>query len=221
MINLIEFLPVIIIVLFILKTLKNLKGNDKKTQIFKKNEKTDLTILDEEKLKSQIPPLPQSYQEIIEKNIWSKLLNFHESKGLKYGAYETDKYVELIMPIEDNNPRFYFQMIQGNCLYFKVSIIENFPVEVTTDLFILTTHFNNALNFGTLLVNSNNREVIYSLKNELDFYSTFPEKIERDISNHYTVSLDIYWAFNKYLNEREDPAFIFADFMEMIDKKEL
>jgi hypothetical protein len=214
-----EFLPVLIFVLFIIKSFQNVSKNNKKTQILKKNDH-DLTLLEEEKLKSQIPPLPQSYQEIIEKNIWSKLLNFHESKGLKYGAYETDKYVELIMPIEDNNPRFYFQMIQGNCLYFKVSIIENFPVEVTTDLFILTTHFNNALNFGTLHVNANNREVIYSLKNELDFYSTFPEKIERDISNHYTVSLDIYWAFNKYLNEREDPAFIFAEFMEMINKKE-
>jgi hypothetical protein len=188
---------------------------------FKKNEENDPTILDEEKIISQIPHLPKSFQEIIEKNVWSKLLNLHESKGWKYGVFEAEKYVEFIGPIEENNLKHYFHMIHDNCLHFKVRLIENFPVEVTTDLFILTTHFNNSLVDGILTVNVKDRGVVYTIKNELDLYSNFPEKIERDLSLHYFISQDIFWAFNKYLNEREDPAFIFAEFMEMINKKEL
>jgi len=193
---------------------------------FKRNKGKDLTIFDESKIKSKIgkfsktPYLQKSYPEIIEKNVWEELIKLHKSKGWSYGVFETEKYVETVFPIEEDHPKHYFQMIYNDCLHFRIRIIEDFPVDVTTDLFILTTHFNNNLYHGILSVNVNNRGVDFTIKNELEFYSTFPDKIERDLSNHYYISKDIFWTFNKYLNERDDPAFVFAEFIERIKEKE-
>ena len=193
----------------------------------KKNSKIDYTKLNEEEMKSKVGkfteylPHKVSYPEHIEKTVWNDLLKLNKSKGWKYGVFETEKYIETVFPIQENIPRYYYQMIYENQLNFRVILIEDFPVELTTDLFVLTTHFNNALSHGSIIVNVNDRSVIYSIKNELDLYATFPDKIDRDLSNHYYISQDLFWGFDKYLNDRDDPAFIFADFMEMIQERDL
>lgn len=193
---------------------------------FKKKSLIDFTQLNEEEMKSKVGkfteyrPRQMSYPEHIEKTVWNELLKFNKSKGWKYGVFETEKYIETVFPIKENIPRHFFQMIYDDGLYFRVVLIEDFPIEATTDLFILATHFNNALSSGSITVNVKDRGVSYTIKNELDFYAAFPDKIERDISNHYFISQDILWAFEKYLNDKEDPAFIFADFMEMIQERD-
>ena len=44
--------------------------------------------------------------------------------------------------------------------------------------------------------------------------------IEAQTSRHYATSKDVYWAFNKLLNEQEEPALIMADLIRMKDEKD-
>jgi hypothetical protein len=47
----------------------------------------------------------------------------------------------------------------------------------------------------------------------------YPADKHRYTKLHYDSSIDVFWAFNKLIEEREDPAIIIADLLKK--KKEL
>lgn len=43
----------------------------------------------------------------------------------------------------------------------------------------------------------------------------FPEKIELDFARHYQISKDVYWAFQKFVSEREEPVIIIGELINI------
>jgi len=47
----------------------------------------------------------------------------------------------------------------------------------------------------------------------------YPVVIYSLIKNHFDVSKDVKWAFDKMIAENEEPALIMADFMKRVNEK--
>ena len=74
---------------------------------------------------------------------WEDLKRLFARSNWKYGIYENEKYIEAVFEISnEKGQRFYYQINNG---YYRcmVNVIEKFPVKLTSELFILATHFNN------------------------------------------------------------------------------
>jgi hypothetical protein len=147
--------------------------------------------------------------------VWSELLNLHRNRNWRFGVYETELYVESTFTLSENKDELYRYLLYGDELHFDVVVTNTFPPEVTTDLFVLAAHFNNLLTFGKVIVNTQNRNVVFTYQNEVSLYALYPEKIEQHLSRHYHISKDVHWAFEKFLEEREEPAIIIGDLMNI------
>jgi len=110
-------------------------------------------------------------------------------------------------------------LVDEGYYHCRVRIIEDFPVEITTELFVLTTHFNNLLNYGVVMVNVENRYIEYQLKSDFTVHVIFPGEIHDQLIRHYKISKDIFWAFNKLIEESEEPAIIIADLLKRREER--
>jgi len=145
--------------------------------------------------------------------IWNEIIQLHRNRNWRFGVFENQNYLESTFQISGNTDAFYHYLIYDQHLHFDVSVIDSFPPEITTDLFVLAAHFNNLLTFGKVVVNVNKNYVHFSFQNELSLYSALPEKIELDLIRHYQISKDVYWAFQKFVSEREEPVIIISELM--------
>ena len=145
--------------------------------------------------------------------VWEGLIQLFYCWRL--GVFEKQHYAETTFQISENTDALYHYLVLDQHLHFDVKILDSFPTELTTDLFILAAHFNNLLTFGKVIVDVNHNIVYFKYQNELSFYSVFPQKIEVDLSRHYQISKDVYWAFQKYVIEREEPVMIISELMEI------
>ncbi len=145
--------------------------------------------------------------------VWNELIRLHKNHNWRFGVFENQNYVESTFQISENTDALYHYLIYNQQLHFDVSVIDSFLPEITTDLFVLAAHFNNLLTFGKVVVDVNKNFVDFSFQNELSLYSALPEKIELDLSRHYQISKDVYWAFHKFVSEREEPVIIIGDLM--------
>jgi hypothetical protein len=153
-----------------------------------------------------------------EKFVWKELIKLHKIANWHHGLFMTDKYIETVFEIAENKTTRFFYMLYEGSFHCRVKIIEDFPIEVTTDLFILATHFNNLLNQGIVIVNVENRYVEYHVKSDLIVHVIYPGEIHSQIVRHHKISKDVFWAFNKLLVENEEPALIIADLFKMKDE---
>ena len=51
-----------------------------------------------------------------------------------------------------------------SCFYCRLKILEDFHSDLTSNLFILASYFNNLFNNGIVIVNMNNQNVEYHQK---------------------------------------------------------
>jgi hypothetical protein len=147
--------------------------------------------------------------------VWNELIKIHQESNWRFGIYESENYVETTFAISEEMQTTYRYLIYEQNLHFDVRVIDSFPTELTTDLFVLASHFNNLLMFGKVVVDVNRCNVLFSYQNEISFYSVFPEKIDHHISRHFHISRDVYWAFQKYLTEREEPVIIIGELLNL------
>lgn len=147
--------------------------------------------------------------------VWNELIKLNKESNWRFGIYESENYVETTFAISEEMQTTYRYLIYEQNLHFDVRVIDSFPIESTTDLFVLASHFNNLLMFGKVVVDVNRGNVLFSYQNEISFYSVFPEKIDNHISCHFHISRDVYWAFQKYLTEREEPVIIIGELLNM------
>lgn len=147
--------------------------------------------------------------------VWNELIKLHKESNWRFGIYESENYVETTFTISEETPTSYRYLLYEQNLHFDVRVIDSFPTESTTDLFVLASHFNNLLMFGKVVVDVNRCNVLFSYQNEVSFYSVFPEKIDQHISRHFHISRDVYWAFQRYLTEREEPVIIIGELLNM------
>jgi len=149
-----------------------------------------------------------------EEIVWSDLKKLHAEIDFKSGVYEKEKYIETFFQIGDEKVGRFFHIIYDGYFDCRVKIIDRFPIDLTSDIFILATHFNNLLTNGVVLVNVNENYVEFRQKREWTIHLLYPNEIYGQLSNHFSASEDIYNAFQRLVDVREAPAIIIADFLK-------
>tara|TARA_B100001758_G_scaffold247800_1_gene267342 strand:+ start:4467 stop:5006 length:540 start_codon:yes stop_codon:yes gene_type:complete len=149
-----------------------------------------------------------------EEIVWSDLKKLHSASDWQSGIYEKEKYIETFFQIGDEKGERFFYAIDDGYFDCRVQILGQFPVNLTSDIFILATHFNNLLTNGGVLINVNDNYVEFRQKREWIIHLLYPSEIYNQLSNHFSASKDIYTAFQRLVDGQEAPAIIIADFLK-------
>jgi SAM-dependent methyltransferase len=156
----------------------------------------------------------KKYEEIV----WNDLKKLHKNSEWRYGVFENDKHIETVFEIGEKTGATFYYIVYDGQYHCRVKVIEDFSPDVTTDIFVLAAHFNNLLNIGVVVVNVQSRYVEYHIKNDFIVNIVYPGELHTQLLRHFNISKDIYWAFNKLVNENEEPTLIIADLMRMNKK---
>ena len=149
-----------------------------------------------------------------EELVWKELKKLHADADWKHGVYEKEKYIESIFELGKEQGGAFYYLIYDGSFHCRVKILEDYPVELTTDLFILAAHFNNLLNNGVVIVNVQSRYVEYHQKRDLLIPLLYTSETYGQLMRHYNTSKDIYAAFQRLIIEQEAPAIIIADLLK-------
>jgi hypothetical protein len=155
-----------------------------------------------------------------EEIVWTKLKKLHADAEWKSGVYEKEKYIECFFEIANEQLGVFYYMIYDDSYHCRFKVLENYPSELTTDLFILATHFNNLLKNGVVIVNVNNQYVEFHQKRDLLIPLLYNSEIHSQLLSHYNISKDIYSAFQRLVIEGEAPAIIIADLLKSNEEKD-
>lgn len=149
-----------------------------------------------------------------EELVWEDLKNLHVKEKWQSGVYENEKMIETRFTIaKEKAATFYYTMYESQFLC-RVEVLDNFPLDLTTDIFILATHFNNIMNRGKVVVNIQSQAVQYHIKRHILFHLLYPREMYFQILDHHTYATDLNWAFQQLVNTNEPPAIIIADFLK-------
>jgi len=154
------------------------------------------------------------------KAVWEDLKKLMTIENWQFGVFEHDKTIEAMFQIAEEQLRTFYYMIYAGQLHSRVKILDGFPTDLTTDMFILATHFNNMLNSGVVVVNVQGQFVEYHLKTDLLLPLLYPGETYIQINRHYNVSKDIFWAYQRLIEDNEAPALIIADLLKNQDTQE-
>jgi hypothetical protein len=152
--------------------------------------------------------------------VWNELISLHRRNNWRYGIFESENYVDTQFSLSENLTVPYRYFLSDEELHFNVCVLNSYPQEHTTDLFVLAAHFNNLLNFGKVKIDVNDQTVYFSYQNELELYATSPGKIHEHIGRHFHISKDVYWAFERYLTEGEEPAVIIGELVNNLKSRQ-
>jgi len=155
-----------------------------------------------------------------EEIVWTELKKLHADAEWKSGVYEKEKYIETIFEISNEQGGIFYYMIYDGSFHCRVKILEDYPTELTTELFILAAHFNNLLNNGVVIVYVNSHYVEYHQKRDLLIPLLYNSEIHGQLIRHYNTSKDIYSAFQRLVIEQEAPAIIIADLLKNNEAKD-
>jgi hypothetical protein len=154
-----------------------------------------------------------------EEIVWKELKKLHAAAEWKSGVYEKEKYIETLFEISSNKAAVFYYMIYDGSFHCRVKILTDYPIESTTDFFILASHFNNLLNNGVVIINVSDQYVEYHLKRDLLIPLLYGSEIHSQLLLHYNTSKDIYSAFQRLVIEQEAPAIIIADLLKNKETK--
>lgn len=147
-----------------------------------------------------------------EELVWKELKKIQAN--WQHEVFEKKRYIETIFVMgKDQAAAFYYAIYEGS-IHYRVKILEDYPIELTTDLFILAAHFNNVLNDGVVVVNVHCLYVEYHQKSELLIPLLYNDEIDRQLRRHFDNSEDIYAGFQRLIIEKEAPAIIIADLLK-------
>jgi len=155
-----------------------------------------------------------------EEIVWEELKKLHTNANWKHGIYEKEKYINTLFEIGNELGGSFYYLIYDNCFHCRVKVLEDFPTELTTDLFILAAHFNNLLQYGVVTVHANSQYVEYHLKRDLIIPLLYTGELHDQLSRHYSTSKDIYSAFQRLFIEQEAPAIIIADLLKENERRD-
>lgn len=152
--------------------------------------------------------------------VWEDLKKLHVLEGWSSGVFEKERYIETTFEIEKEKLATFFYMIYDDFFHCRTRVVENYPEDLTTDIFILASHFNNVLNKGIVVVNVHKQHVEYNLQKELLVPLLYSGEIRETLIRHYNISKDIHSGFQRLIEENEAPAIIIADLLKKNDEKE-
>jgi hypothetical protein len=154
-----------------------------------------------------------------EEVVWTALKKLHADAEWKSGTYEKEKTIQTVLEISNEQGAIFHYMIFDYSFHCRVKILEDYPIELTTDLFILAAHFNNLLINGVVIVNVDRNYVEYHDKKDLLVPLLFNSELYAQMSRHYNISKDIYSAYQRLIIEQEAPAIIIADLIKSYKEK--
>jgi hypothetical protein len=149
-----------------------------------------------------------------EEIVWNDLKKLHTKNNWRAGFYEREKYIETSFEIAEDVPADFYFLLYDSCFHCRVKILEEISPDLTTEMFILASHFNNHLRNGVVIVNVSSEYIEYHLKTDLMVPLLNPDEILLQITRHFNTSKDIYLAFQRLITEQEAPAIIFADILK-------
>ena len=137
-----------------------------------------------------------------------------------HGIDEQEMSIHADFDIAENVETTYYNWINDE-KYIKtfVWIITDFPVELTSEIFILTTHLNKLYSTGRLVIDTKLRAVAFYVEERLICALVTKDFLKQQISYHFWSSQDIYWAYNRLLNSEDEPAIIFADLLKKLEQE--
>lgn len=148
-----------------------------------------------------------------EEIVWRDLKKMHKEAEWRSGIYENEKCIETAFAINENTFETYFYMLYYGEFHCRVKILHQIPTELTTDIFILASHFNNVLNHGSVVINVQEGYVEYHQKKNILVPLLYNGDIYAQLSEHYSTSKDVYAAFQRLILDEEAPAIIIADLL--------
>ena len=154
-----------------------------------------------------------------EEMVWNDLKKHHKNQEYQSGVFEKDRYIESFFQINDDKSFAFYYAIFENKFNCRVKVLDTFDEELTSDIFILATHFNNLLNNGNVLINVDNNYVEYVVKTDLLIPLLYKGEIENQITRHYNTTRNVNKAFQRLINEQEVPAIIIADLLKDTSEK--
>jgi hypothetical protein len=154
-----------------------------------------------------------------EEIVWKRLKKLFIDKDWKHGIYEKEKYISAEFEIGQDQMCTYYFFSYDQRFSCQVTVLSGFPVEITSELFILATHFNNLLRRGAVTVDVDKRVVEYQLHQELIVPVLYEQEIYQLLIAHYNTSQDVFKAFLRLAVEGEAPAIIIADLLRELDDR--
>jgi len=149
-----------------------------------------------------------------EEIVWNDLKKFHAGTDWKSGVYERERYIETIFGLSEERYDTFYYMIYDGRYHCRVKVLENYPEDLATEVFILASHMNNVLNNGVVIVNVNSGYVEFHQKRDLLVPLIYTDDIHYQLLGHYNTSKDMYMAFRRLVIEQEAPAIIIADLLK-------
>jgi hypothetical protein len=153
-----------------------------------------------------------------EELVWGDLKKLHLKAEWRHGVYEQEKYIETRFEVFDGQIEKFAYFIYDSSFFCRYQLAENYPEDLTPDVFLLASHFNNVLNNGVVVVNANDKFVEHRMKNNILVPLLQTEEMYNQIMTHYNISRDVQAAFQRLVEENEAPAIIIADLMREYDK---
>jgi hypothetical protein len=156
-------------------------------------------------------------QELI---VWNSLKKLHRDAEWRSGVYEKEKYIESIFEISEGISGTFYYVIYDYMFHCRVKVLKKFPAELTTEIFVLASHFNNLITFGRVEIDVPDRFVEFHCNCEVVLPLIFRDELYNKMLLHCRLAKDMYWAFDKLVLENEAPAIIIADLLKKNEDKE-
>lgn len=150
--------------------------------------------------------------------VWADLKKLHIDAEWKHGVFEKGNYVETWFEIQQGQGAAFYYIVNENYFHCRVRVLDNFPEELTTDIFVLAAHFNNLLNRGVVTVDVDDRYVGFQIKSPLLIPLLYHAEMWHQINLHQDLAQDIYKAFQRLVCEQEAPAIIIADLLKQYNQ---
>jgi hypothetical protein len=156
-----------------------------------------------------------------EKYVWNDLIQLLDELQLNYSRNDAEKTIYLSMSFNEETTVVSFRIsLYGRSLTVGALIIDNIDAEKTNDMLVLASHMNAMLPVGNVLVNASKGYVEYFLEMDICRLLLYPDEIYEGIHIHYIFTKDhILPTFQKMQNSWEDPIFVFSEFMEKYQNK--
>jgi hypothetical protein len=159
------------------------------------------------------------YHDQQEELVWQDLKEYHKVQGYNSGVFEQEKTIESVFSISDTKSLKFTYYTQRGTLHFSSLILGQYDPDIASEVFILATHFNNILTKGCVVVYPDHMCVQFIMKTSYISNIVYPADKHHYTKRHYDSTIDIFWAFNKLIEQGEDPAIIIADLLR--EKNEL
>jgi hypothetical protein len=146
--------------------------------------------------------------------MWADLKKTLALLNLKSGNYEKEKYAVIEFSISADQRAIFHYVIYDGYYTCRVKILEDFTPELTTDIFVLASHFNNLMRLGLVSVDVESQFVEYYIKRDLLVPLIFNGEIHDQMVRHLETSKLIFSGFQRLVIENEAPAIIIADLIK-------